>query len=367
MHKYKKTPSESPKKDRHIPSVSDEYWNSFNDMRKEHGETWQDIFERFHNYQQWIEHLFSLPKTASKMQMINNVTIVSYLPMWLNNFYENFLKDVVADIPDIRCIENTVAPGTPAIVVGAGPSVDDLDQLKLIKDSAFYKEKKGIIISTAHKLKDCLDAGVIPDYFTLIDGELIMIEFIDHDIVRDHLNDVTGILAAYVDHDVLDAWVGKKYFFMPIIPELSIPNVQGIMTRMFPDMTEFDACAHDGGFAWNVARYIGCNPIALIGLDLSFKMDTPVQKTPYYNAFRPSYKTEKDMMEACYRFHTHSFFGTNCYTDFCYDSFAESSLIMFKQYKNNKGIKTINCTGSGVLDDEAVENMWLQDWLAKWE
>lgn len=355
-----------PKKPRHIPDISDLHWDAFNELRKKYGNTWQDVFERFYNYQQWMEHIFILPKELTKNAKLNDVTITSSLPEWLHNIHKNFIEDAIKDVPDISEIKN-INPGTSALIIGAGPSVDEYNHLHLLKNSAFYKEKKGIIISTAHKLKDCLDAGVVPDYVTLIDSDHIMIDFIDHDIVREHCKEITGIFSVTIDPDVLSKWGGKRHFFLLIIPDLSIPNVQAIMVGLMPTMTEFDSCAHDGGFAWNIARYMGCNTIALIGLDLSYKIDTPVKETPYYGAFRPSYNTEKDMMEACYRFHTHSFFGVNCYTDFCYDSFMEASVSMFKSYKENHGIRTINCTGSGIIDDPEIENMLFEDWIEEWE
>jgi hypothetical protein len=149
---------------------------------------------------------------------------------------------------------------------------------------------------------------------------------------------------------------------------VTIPNVQAVISGLFPGFTEFDAGAHVGAFTWNMAQYMGCNQIALIGLDCSFLPDTPVEKTPYYDAYRPSYDTEQEMMDACYYFHTHSFFGNNSYTDDVHKSFAKMMVIIAKIGEKQRGIKTINCTGGGFIDEpDIIENMHFADWLKQFE
>ena len=359
--------SHNKKRRRELPPVRDEYFNGFNELRKQYKITWDELFERFCNYQEWTEHMFSLPAKVSKTAKLNATTITNLLPEWLNNIYENFIADAARSIPDIRDLKDSMEPKTPAIVIGAGPSLRAFNHLDMLKKSVYYKEKKGIIISTSHALKWCLDAGVIPDYMTLIDGSIRMKEYMKHDSVIEHSHDITGIFSANIHPHVLKLWEGKRHFFLPIMPDQSIPNAQGVLVGLLPDLTEMDACAHDGGFAWNIVRYMGCNPIALIGIDLGFRIETPVRETRYYETFRPSFKTEKEMLDECYRFHEHSFFGVKSYTDFCYDSFMESSVHMFKEYQRVLGVKTINCTGGGVIDDPEIENMWFKDFLRGFE
>lgn len=356
----------SDKKSRHIPEIPDEHWDVFNEIRKAHKETWAGTFERLNNYQDWVNHLFNLPKESSDSDKVNAVTVTNLLPLWLDNLQQNLLEDI--KIPNINEIENGVEPGTPGLVIGAGPSLLANNHLSILHDSIFYKEHKGVIISTAHSLKDCLDAGVVPDYVTVIDANSVMMKFIDYDIVDEFIDEVTGIFSVEVHPSVLKRWKGEKLFFLSMIPDTTVPNVQAVLTGLFPNLTELDCLANCGSFSWNVARYIGCNPIAFIGMDFAFKPDYPIKDTPYYNAYRPSYESEKAMVEVCYQFHTHSFFGTNCYTDFVYNSFWKTSSGVFKAYKEKYGLITQNCTEGGIIDDEeAVECLWFKDWLEQWE
>jgi hypothetical protein len=354
------------KRDRHLPGIADEHWDVLNGIRKAHKETWAETFERLSNYQDWVGHLFNLPRETSEIAIINASTVMQLLPQWLENVHLNFIKD--AEIPDIREIENSVEQGTPGLVIGAGPSLRANNHLDMLRDSAFYKEHKGVIISVANNIKECLDSGIVPDYMVLIDGDpIITPEFIDHNVVDDHCKDITAIFSVTVPPAAAKRWKGDVHYFMPVIPDMTIPNAQAVISGLFPNVTEMDAMANCGSFAWNVARYVGCNPIALIGLDFAFKPETPIKDTWYWEQLRASCSSDKETIETMYRFQTHSFFGTNCFTDIVYGSFGVGSMETFKAYKKRDGIITQNCTEGGIIDDPDIENMWFRDWLAKWE
>jgi len=355
-------------KTRHIPAIPDDDWNAFNEIRNKYKETWQEVFERFHNYQALTEHFFTLPKEVDNFSRVNAVTVQYYLPWWLENMYRNFIKEHVKDLRDIRELADTVGDRTYGVVIGAGPSLWKYNHPKMLAESDFYKNKRGTILCTSHSLEACLNAGVVPDYMTVIDCEDVMIEHFDHDIVDEYSSEITGIFALHTHPDVLERWHGKKVFVMTGIADVIVPNVQGVISGLFPRFTEFDAGAHVGAFTWNVAQYMGCNQIALIGLDCGFMPDLPIEETPYYNAYRPSHETEQEMIDECYYFHTHSFFGNNSYTDDVHKSFAKTMVAMAKMGKDQRGIKTINCTGGGVIDEpDVIENMHFADWLKSFE
>lgn len=356
----------SSSKPRHLPGIPKEHWDAFNEIRKAYKISWAETFERFYNYQDWVGHLFNLPKDASEIDMLNASTVTQFLPMWLENIRMVFMEDV--EIPDMRGIENSVKPGTPGLVIGAGPSLRMNDHLDLLRESVFYKERKGVIISVGNNIKECLDSGIVPDYMVLIDGDpTIPLEFIDHDIVDEYSKDITAIFSLIVHKTVVKRWKGNSLFFMPVITDLTIPNVRSVLSGLFPNVIEMDGMANCGSFGWNVARHIGCNPIALIGLDFSFKPETPIKDTWYYEQLRAICSSDKECIDTMYHFHTHSFFGTNCFTDIVYGSFSAGSTETFKSYKKRDGIITQNCTEGGIIDDEDIENMYFADWLAKWE
>jgi len=356
----KKNPSK--KRRRELPEIKNEFFDSFNKIRQIHDATWNETFERFHNYQDWVEHLFDMPKKATETDKINAITVTHLLPVWLEHTYQNFIKNNV----NIHGLEELFSAnrGASAVVIAAGPSLHDNNNLELLCDSSFYKDKKGIIVTTGHTLKDCINAGVVPNYMVLVDSDEIEADWID--IGEKYMKDIKAILAPSIHPKVLERWKGEKYFYMSHIPGRTIPNVQAVLEGLFPMFTVFDGGSNVGCISWNIARYIGCNQIALLGLDFSFKADTPLHETPYYGAFRRSYKSDEEMFKKAYRMHTHSFFKTNCFTDSMFDNFMKTSVFLFKEAKKLEGLETINCS-PGIIDDKEVENMWFKDWLAKWE
>ena len=354
------------KKRRQLPEIADKVWDGVNKQRKGASITWDELFKRMYYYEDWVEHLLELPKRPTLGDRLNAVTVVHYLPMWLESIRKSFVEKCTKDVRDVKEIFDT-AKGKPGIVIGAGPSLEKHHHLELLAKSRFYKEKVGPVLTTSHTLVDCLEAGVIPDYMILLDPEPVMMPHIDHDIVDEYAGKITGVFSISIDHEVLRRWKGEKVFFLAAIPEATIPNIQGVISRLFPMLTEMNALANAGTFAWNVAQHLGCNPIILIGMDQAFLADTPVEETPYYKAFQRTYNTREEILDNCYHFHTHSFFKNNSYTDDIYRNFMKNTVAAAKIAKKN-GISTINCTGGGFIDDpDIIENRWFEDFLKKWE
>lgn len=350
------------KRRRELPAISDEHFNSFNKIRQRYKATWEETFARFHNYEDWVEHLFSMSKKPTETDKVNAVTVTYLLPIWLDMIYQNFVKENI-NIHGLDELSNTET-GATAVIIAAGPSLHDNNNLERLRDSAFYKDKKGIIITTGHTLKDCINADIIPDYMILIDSEEIEADWIDID--EKHMKNITGIFVPSVHPKVLERWKGEKYFYMSNIPQKTIPNVQAVLEGLLPMFTLFDGGSNVGTIAWNIARYMGCTTMVLLGLDFSFKADTPLQETPYYGAFRRSYKSDEEMFKNAYRIHTHSFFKSNCFTDSMFDNFMKNAVFLFKKSQKKEGTKTINCS-PGIIDDPKIKNMWFKDWLGEWE
>jgi len=355
------------KKTRHIPAVTADHWDVFNEMRINHNLTWDDVFKQFHNYLAFTEHLFSLPQEVDRHAQVNAATIQYYITLWLKHAYQNFLEEHIKDIPDIKSLQNNVE-NKPALVIGAGPSLEKYNHLDILAESDFYKKKQGTIMCCSHSLIPCLEAGIIPDYMTLTDAEDVMLAHIDADIVDQYSDQITGIFVVYTHPSVLERWKGKKIFMLPCIPDVTIPNVQAVISSLFPNMTEFNACAHVGAFTWNLAVFMGHKSIAMVGLDCGFLPDFPVKDTPYYNVYIKSHSSEKEMVDKCYHFHTHSFFGNNSYSDDIHYGFAEACVQIARIAKEHNGVDTFNCTGGGFIDTpDVIENMHLEDWLSKFK
>lgn len=354
-------------KRRQLPEISEKAWKGVNELRQKNNLTWNDLFKRINNYQDWAEHLFRLPQEPSLGDKLNAVTVTNYMPLWLSNIYNYFLKEPFKDIHDVKEIFGT-AKAKPAVVIGAGPSLHEYNHLELLAQSEFYKNKIGPVLTTSHNIKDCLEAGVVPDYMILLDPEPVMLLHVDHEIIDKYADKITGIFSITTHPDVLNRWKGKKLFFMPSISERTIPNVQAVFSGFFPMLQEMNALANAGSFSWSIAKFLGCNPIVLIGMDEGFLMDTDVEDTPYYRALKQPSITREEVIKTCFMYHKHSFFNTERYTDDIYGSFARNMIAIAKQVKEEEGVVTINCTGGGFIDDpNVIENEWFNKWLKTWE
>jgi len=350
--------------DRHI-SVYENDFEAFNKIRKKYSLSWPEVFKRFSIYQNGIEYIFSAPGEMSKQLRLDLNTVMGLISMWINNIRGNWYE--IDNSPDIsELLKDNIYHGRCAVTIAAGPSLKERDHLKLLHDNPGNR----VIFSTAHSLISCLEAGVIPDFTAVVDGSPKMLPFIDHPLVDKYADDIKIIFCSSVDPGVVKRWKGKqKYFFMSGIPENLVPNVDTFLCFLLPKLTQLDTGGNSGAFNFSLAAYLGCGPIAMIGMDLSHPKGHPYEQTQYFEAYSQSigreYKGRKDMIEKCYTDVHHDFFNTDSYMDFVYEVFLQSLLNMAK-YNAENGIKMINCTEGGVVQGDNIECMKFIEFLKEW-
>ena len=353
------------KTDHHIPAVDTAYWDTFNNKRKEHSLSWNEVFKRFALYGNGIEYIFDAPPEMTDTTQLDLNTIQGLINKWIYNIYDNIA--IVKKCPGIQELPRLEA-NTPVITIGNGPAIYEKPHLRMLCESDFQKNG-GIVISTSHSLKRCLECGVIPNYTLVVDGDEKMTGFFDHTIIDNYSNEITCVFAASSNHSTVERWKGPKAFFRSQVPSTILPNVDTLIATLLRDTYELDSGGNSGGACYNLGLFLGSKTAGLIGMNYGWGMDTPKEETNYYHAFMRSvgdgleYKDVDEMIEKCYTDHHHKFFNTDCYTDFVYEVFLDSFRNLTEFYAQSAGVRTINCTEDGSIQGDNIECMWFRDFL----
>lgn len=323
---------------------------------KEHNITLDGLHKRLVTYPNLTEQLLKLPEEISEGIIINQGTIQNKLPLWMANIRENF--EMIKEGNDVKLIL-AETKDIPALIIGAGPSLYRKKHLELIAEKGF----QGKIFASDRVLINCLKQGIIPDYVVFLDASEKFLKFIDHDIVDKYAKELTGVFNITVHPSVVKRWKGKIYWYQTYMDETFVPNVSHIIQLL----TRKTALASGGqccSLAWIIAILKKCNPVVLIGIDLSFPSDIPVEQTDTYAYYlNDVFNGDKEKALGMFngRYH-HTFFNTDCYLDAVFQTYTDISMEQFKTAKK-QGIRVINCTGGGTIEGEGVECMWFEDYL----
>jgi hypothetical protein len=188
-------------------------------------------------------------RTISKVYI--KTDIVSRL-LWLENYFaniKNFLK-----YPDINSLVNKFK-GIPLIVVGAGPSLEkNVHLLKGLKG-------KAIIVAAVSAFMPLIGHGVMPDFIVCGEKQDLPGHFTGNGEERD-----TRFILADICHPAMfDRETKGKYLFISAFMCMSIRHAKLWGTTYVPEV---------GGSVTTTALGLGvdfgCDPVIMIGQDLSF-------------------------------------------------------------------------------------------------
>jgi hypothetical protein len=143
-----------------------------------------------------------------------------------------------------------------------------------------------------------------------------------------------------------------------------LPNASSTI-GLITDNSELNSGGNCGSFGINIAHHMKCNPIVLIGLDFSYKMDTPISETQYYQSYKQQTgKTDEELWaeDTFMKFH-HPVFNTDCYTDYMFLSYLEPLRDFWIPEFQSQGTKIISCVEGGALYREDLECITLEEFL----
>jgi hypothetical protein len=275
------------------------------------------------------------------------------------------------------------------IIISAGPSIHKRNSIQRIKESGYH----GTIIAIDASYIACLKAGLIPDYVVTMDpNPTRMVRwFGDHDFEENTKNDdyytrqdlnvefrrnstkqneyhiqivdqyghlSKAIVATTAPRNVVarirEANM-ETYWWNPLMDD---PNEAGSLTRKLYNMNKLP-CMNTGGnvgtTAWVFANSILKLPrIALVGMDLGYYMDTPIEMTQtYYELIH--HLGGRTHIKQCFKEYEFPLTKERYYTDPTYFWYRKNFLELLSRALS----QTINCTEGGTLFGEnlACDNL----------
>lgn len=158
----------------------------------------------------------------------------------------------IADLRD-------AASGHAAVVVSAGPSLRR--NLHVLARPGV--RERVVIIAAQTVLKPMLEAGIRPHFVTALDYHEISRRFYEG-LTADDVAGVTLVAEPKVNAAVLEAWPGAK----------RLPADDFLRTMLGDDLHGDRGVIRAGAtvahLSYYLARYLGCDPVILIGQDLGF-------------------------------------------------------------------------------------------------
>lgn len=185
---------------------------------------------------------------------VKSATKQNFGALWLSNFEAN--RNRIRNAQGVSALFEKM-PGVPALVVGAGPSLDK--NLQYLRAAA----GKAVIICVDTILKGLVDEGVEPDFVMTLDPQPDIGNFF-HGV--DTLKKI--LVAPTIAHPrALEVWRGDVVFYNKYAPD--IPQLVKIASED-PNLGYLIPGGSVLTVGLDLAFRMGTNPIGFAGQDLSY-------------------------------------------------------------------------------------------------
>jgi hypothetical protein len=267
-----------------------------------------------------------------------------FAPRYLTNTILN-LPPIVAG-SDVRALADRFR-GTPAVIVAAGPSLDmAIDDLRARQDHA-------LLIATDTALRPLLTAGIAPPLVVGLDPSTANLR---HFLALPECRNTWLVAESALDPACTSAF-GDRTFWFRVSKHQPWPwlNTLGI------DIGQIDVWGSVLTGALQLAFLAGCDPIVIVGADLSYTGGRPYARattyefdwawnvacgTPLEEAWRAQMARSEPMMVA-------DVHGG--------ETRSTKSMVSFRDWIVDRarkgGRRVINATGAGILHGDGIEQL----------
>lgn len=173
-------------------------------------------------------------------------------------------ENIIRNVPYLLCQPlvssfKGLFSNVPAFVIGAGPSLDrNIDRLSEIGD-------RGIIIAADTVLKPLLSRGVHPHIVVTTDPTVLNAHHFEG--IGD-LGETILVFSPSVNYRIPKQWKGTK-----IVIPLQASRLLNLFPQVKREANPLRTGVNVGQTCFNLAHYMECSPIVLVGLDFSFPVE----------------------------------------------------------------------------------------------
>ncbi|MFM7050937.1 MAG: 6-hydroxymethylpterin diphosphokinase MptE-like protein [Planctomycetota bacterium] len=235
--------------------------------------------------------------------------------------------------------------GALGIVVSAGPSLRR--NLHLLRDAAV--RDRCVIVATQTVLKPLLAEGIRPHFVAALDWHGISKRFYEG-LRAEDVADTTLVIDPQANPVIPASYPGP-------IRAISAPHLDALLGTHARDMGRLPPGATVAHLCYQIARFLGCDPVALIGQDLGFTdgvyyaRGTAIDDVwaPELNPFNTIENLEWTRIV---RHRTHlvrrrDIDGKSIYTDAQMETYLQRFEAFFLQ-DERRGLRTVDATEGGV-------------------
>jgi hypothetical protein len=210
----------------------------------------------------YYRRLDGILRAYGTRKTINLNTLERFGRLWVRNLICNVERLLTA--PGVVSLQNMFS-GIPSLVLASGPSLDHiLPHLQELKE-------RFLLITVDTSLKACLTTGVSPDFVVIVDPQYWNTRHIDR------VPPLDSIL-------VSESSAHPRIFRCLELPLLFISSLFPLgqyLESLIGEKGKLGAGGSVATTAWDLARFLGCRPIFVEGLDLGY----PKAKTHFKGAF----------------------------------------------------------------------------------
>lgn len=206
----------------------------------------------------------SFPSTVAQVVMAVRTQVVTTL-VQVETTVRNLLQNIswyatCPGIADLKDVAKKWGPGgAPAIVISAGPSLDRA--IEALADPA--TREHAVLIATQTVLGTLLSRGIKPHFVVALDYHEISRRFYEG-LTADAVRGVTLVVEPKANPAILEAFPGSiRCAGDDVLDAVLGEGLSRPMGEIPPGAT----VAH---LAYGLARFIGCDPVILVGQDLAF-------------------------------------------------------------------------------------------------